>query len=48
MTKMKQNEHIEHQYKSEGDHPEELNEEKMDRVIQHRHKFLERDKDTIR
>ncbi len=47
MTKMKQNEHIEHQHISEVDYPEELNEVKMYRITQDHHMFLEEDKDRI-
>jgi hypothetical protein len=47
MTKMKLNEHIEHQYKLEDDHPEESNEEMMDQIIHRLRKFSEEDKDMI-
>jgi hypothetical protein len=47
MTKMKLNEHIEHQHELEVDHPEELNEVKMYQIIHDHHMFSEEDKDII-
>lgn len=47
MTKMKQSEHIEHQYILEVDYPEELNEVMIYRITQGYHMILEEDKDII-
>ena len=47
MTKMKQNEHIEHQHILEDDYLEELNKVKIYQITEDHHMFLEEDKDNI-